>query len=100
MDDYAYAVADPAVYETLDFDTMAVESFDIATTLYDGVFEDEAVPQDYLDKNIPVANARITIGGYRLYYIIDFIFSQDTKTSKAVNEEPSETAERATKFLQ
>ena len=40
-----------------------------------GVYEDEAVPQDYLDLNIPVAERQIVIGGYRLAYIISFIFS-------------------------
>ena len=100
MDDYASVVADRTVFETLDFDAMAVESFEIATTLYDGVYENLAVPQEYLDKNIPVANSRITIGGYRLYYIINFIFSQDTKPVEAVKEEPSETTEQATEFLQ
>ena len=43
MDDYAAVVDDPATYETLDFDAMAVESFNIAVTLYDGVLENEAV---------------------------------------------------------
>ena len=36
--------------------------------------EGEAVPQAYLDKNIPVAYERLIIGGYRLYYTINYIF--------------------------
>lgn len=75
MDTYAYAVKKSSVYETLDFDSMAEESLAIAKTLYDGLNMDEPVPQDYLDKNIPVANERLIIGGYRLYYIINYIFS-------------------------
>ena len=75
MTDYSYAVEDPAVYESLNFDSWALESLAIAETLYDGVTENEPVPQEYLDKNIPVANERLTIGGYRLYYVISFIFS-------------------------
>lgn len=44
MNTRAAAVADPSVYETLDFDMMTQEGYDIAETLYDGVIENEAVP--------------------------------------------------------
>lgn len=88
MTDYAYAVKTKSVYESLDFDAMAEESLAIAETLYDGLTMDEAVPQAYLDKNIPVANERLTIGGYRLYYIVNFMFS------------PAAAPEQATEFLQ
>jgi len=40
----ASAVTDPSVYENTDFMAWASEDFDIAITLYDGVFENEAVP--------------------------------------------------------
>ena len=102
MSEYAQSVQDPSVYETLDFDAMSLESYNVAKTLYDGkyflrifkiarshfhnflgVTENLAVPQAYLDKNIPVARERLNIGGYRLYYTIDFIFGD----SKNVNEE-------------
>ena len=46
-----------------------------------GVYEDLAVPQDYLDKNIPVAENQIVIGGYRLAYVINFIFGDSSITS-------------------
>ncbi len=36
--------------------------------------ENEAVPQAYLDKNVPIAYERLVIGGYRLYYTINYIF--------------------------
>lgn len=74
MEENASAVADPTVYESTDYDAWAQESFDIAITLYDGVIENEAVPQAYLDKYVPVANQRLTVGGYRLFYTIDYIF--------------------------
>ena len=45
------------------------------TQLYDGLTEDEAVPQEYLDKWKPVAYERLILGGYRLYYLVDYIFS-------------------------
>ena len=48
MSEYAYTVKDKSVYESIDYTTFAHESFDIAKTLYAGVIENEAVPQDYL----------------------------------------------------
>ena len=45
---------------------------------YVGVIENEAVPQDYLDTNIPIAEQQIVIGGYRLAYVIDYIFSESS----------------------
>ena len=78
MKTYAYAVDDSSVYESTEYKDFAKESYDIAIQLYDGVTENEAVPQDYIDKWLPVAYERINIGGYRLYYTIDFIFSSDS----------------------
>ena len=75
MSNYAYAVSDSSKYESLDYDAYAQESFNIATQLYDGLTEDEAVPQEYLDKWKPVAYERLILGGYRLYYLVDYIFS-------------------------
>ena len=80
MLNYAYAVSDSSTYESLDYDAYAQESFNIAVQLYDGLTEDAAVPQEYLDKWKPVAYERLILGGYRLYYLIDYIFSD----SKAI----------------
>lgn len=88
MDTYAYAVANTSVYESLDYDAFAHESFDIAITLYDGVYENEAVPQAYLDKNIPIAYSQINKGGYRLFYTIKYIF-EDQATSSFISDEPA-----------
>jgi len=38
MSDYAYAVKDSSVYETLDFDAMSLEGYNIAKTLYEGKY--------------------------------------------------------------
>ena len=84
MDDYAYTVEDPKVYESLDFEAWGEEAYDIAITLYDGVTPDEPVPQAYIDKQLPVANQQLTIGGYRLYYIIDYCFSEGTSETDKV----------------
>ena len=75
MTNYSYAVEDTSLYESLDYDAYAHESFNIATQLYDGLTEDAAVPQEYLDKWKPVAYERLILGGYRLYYLVDYIFS-------------------------
>lgn len=85
-------MSDVTTYESTDFDAYAHESFDIAITLYDGLTEDLAVPQAYLDKWLPVAYQRLTLGGYRLYYIINYIFGD---SSSALTH-----AEIPTEFLQ
>lgn len=94
METYGYAVKDAKKYKTIDYDAMTLESFKIAKTLYTGVTENEKVPQEYLDKNIPLAYERLVLGGYRLYYTIDFIFGsakgteEPTADNEFVNEEP------------
>ena len=80
MDTYSYAVSDPSVYETIDFDAMSHESFNIADQLYDGLTEDAEVPQEYLDKWKPVAYERLMVGGYRLAYLINYIFGDSSKS--------------------
>ena len=99
METYASAVADPSTYESLDYDTFAHESFDISITLYDGVTENEAVPQDYLDKNIPVAYSQILLGGYRLAYTINYIFEDQVATSFD-SDEPIEVKTFEESFMQ
>ena len=74
MDTYGYAISNSSVYETIDYDALSIESYNIAITLYDGVSRNETVAQDYLDQNIPVAYQQLMKGGYRLFYTIDFIF--------------------------
>ncbi len=86
MDTYGYAVSNSSVYETIDYDALSVESYDIAITLYDGVTPNETVPQDYLDQNIPVAYQQIMKGGYRLYYTIDFIFSSASSSPTEIEQ--------------
>jgi len=92
MSTYAYAVKDASVYETIDYVAMSEESYDIAVTLYDGVTENVTVSQDYLDKNIPVAYERLIIGGYRLYYTIDYIFGSSSSIS-SVSSDPIKEAQ-------
>jgi hypothetical protein len=42
--------------------------------MYDGVTENEVVPQEYLDRNIPILEDRITLGGYRLAYLTVYMY--------------------------
>lgn len=49
------------------------------------------MPQAYLDKNTPVAYERLTLGGYRLYYTIDYIFG--SSNSEEVVDETEEIEE-------
>ena len=51
--------------------------------VYDGLTEDAAVPDDYINKWKPVTYKQLVLGGYRLYYAVNFIFGDDS----SVNEE-------------
>jgi hypothetical protein len=42
-----------------------------------GVTEDEVVPQAYIDKNVPVAQNQIVLGGFRLYALMRYIFEAE-----------------------
>ena len=92
---YKYAAKKTGTY-TIDYDMFADESFKIAKTLYDGVTENEAVPQDYLDKNVDVAYERLVLGGYRLYYTITYMFGS---SNNLVNDEEIDEAEDFVKMI-
>jgi hypothetical protein len=76
------SIGDASNYENVDFDTWADESYDIAITLYDGLTagEDEVVPQSYIDEKLPIAESRITLGGYRLAYLMSYIYPDTQQT--------------------
>ena len=63
-----------------------LDSFEIAKTLYDGVTENEAVPQEYIDKNLPIAESQIMKGGYRLAYVLEHVFSESRTDEFVANE--------------
>jgi hypothetical protein len=56
--------------------------FNFHNKFFAGVTENVAVPQAYLDKNIPLARERLNIGGYRLYYILNFIFGSSNDVTE------------------
>ena len=43
MDTYEYAISNSSVYETIDYESMSFESYEIGITLYDGVTYKETV---------------------------------------------------------
>ena len=61
-------------YEIGDESSWAKDSYDIAVTLYDGITENEEVPQSYLDDSIPIAEQQLVKGGYRLGFVLNHIF--------------------------
>ena len=69
------------LYQIGDENSWASDSYTTAKTLYDGVTENEEVPQSYLDKGIPIAEAQIMKGGYRLAFVLDHIFSSSLNSS-------------------
>lgn len=71
----AEAVSDPAVYQSTDIDAWTQESYEISKTLYAGLTEYESVPQSYIDAHLDTAYSQIFIGGYRLAYLLDYIFN-------------------------
>lgn len=70
-------VSKSSVYENLDWDMWSHDSFDIAITLYDGITENEAASQDYLDNGKVIAESQIVLGGFRLAYALNYIFGDE-----------------------
>lgn len=68
------SVQDPTAYENLDVEDWAMESYDIATTLYTGIEQNVALPQWYLDQNLVICHQRVTLGGFRLAYLVEYMF--------------------------
>ena len=73
----SYGSSNPYVYSDTDFDDWSVEAFEVAKGLYDGISENEVVPQSYLDVNIPIAYHQLVLGGYRMFLVFDYIFSNN-----------------------
>ena len=67
-------LASPLTYHNLSVFEWAVESYSIATTIYDGIVQDVALPQWYIDQNIPVSEGRVVLAGHRLAHLIEYMF--------------------------
>jgi len=73
-DDGKAGVKDPAEYENIDVFMWSEESYEIGITKYEGIIPDDVVPQWYLDENLQVCWDRITLGGYRLAHLMEYIY--------------------------
>jgi len=84
--------------------TWAEESYEITSTfVYEGIKEDEELPQKYIDEGKVIAERQLVIAGHRLYnFLVDLDLSKHTNGNKFSNllvEAPAaEAAEVA--FLQ
>lgn len=72
------AVSDPSVYENLNTYNWTYDAYTIGTTKYDGVVNGTRPDDDYIAENIPVAESQIVLAGYRLYWVIQYVFSNST----------------------
>lgn len=63
-------------YETVNYPQFRDESYAIAKDVYTGVTEgsDQVVPQAYIDKFTPIAEQRVVLAAYRLFYVTTLIF--------------------------
>ena len=83
------AVEKKSIYQNLDWDSWAKDSFNIAKTLYSGKFqsdiefdansfigivENDLPPDDYVEDGKLIAESQIMLGGYRLAYTLNYIF--------------------------
>lgn len=78
MQNGASAVVNPSDYKNINVDDWALETYKIGITKYTGIEMDVALPQWYIDENLVVCNQRITLGGYRLAYLTEYIYGKDT----------------------
>jgi hypothetical protein len=67
-------VSDAATYENLDVASWAKESYAIAITAYEGLTENEHIPEWYLKKNLPVTEQRVVLAGHRLAHVMQYIY--------------------------
>ncbi len=75
----ASAVSKASEYQNTDIATWVQQSYDISKTLYDGVVIDTALSQEYINNGLTICNERITLGGYRLVYLTEYIFATDAE---------------------
>lgn len=46
-----------------------------------GIHESQALPQDYIEKNQAAITKQVVVGGYRLAYLIEQIFANQSMDS-------------------
>lgn len=62
------------MWRNTDYNSWSKEGYNIAITKYDGIVPDEALPQWYIDTNLVVTEEQITLAGYRMAYLMEYIF--------------------------
>ena len=70
----AEIVSDASSYENFDYFGWSDESYNIGITKYDGIEQNVALPQWYIDENLPITEQRVVLAGYRLAYLIEYIY--------------------------
>jgi len=72
-----------SAYSPMDFTAWSLQDFEIAKeTCYTGVTENEAVPQSYIDKNLPIAETQLVVGAKRLEALITYMFPAKVTAEK------------------
>lgn len=65
-------------WQNTDVELWAKESYELsANNVYNGIHEGQALPQDYIKKNQAAIQKQIVMGGLRLAYLIESIFSNN-----------------------
>lgn len=77
MSKYKYSLTDKKTIANRDIDGWSLEMFARAKTMYKGATENEPLPQAYIDESVPKVEDDITLGGYRLAYLITYIFDKN-----------------------
>ena len=67
--------------------------------MYDGVTENEEVPDDYVTSSIPIAEAQLIKGGYRLAFVLDYIFSSSNDFDSWLESSDDYLAEQIAEWL-
>lgn len=75
----ASAVTKASEYQNTDIASWVQQSYDISKTLYDGVVINTPLSQEYINNGLTICNERITLGGYRLAYLTEYIFASATE---------------------
>lgn len=88
MTKYKQSITDKDIIN-LDVEGWSREAYDHATTMYKGATENEKLPQSYIDANLPMLEGNITLGGYRLYALISYIY-----TDTVLHSEESDSANK------
>jgi len=62
---------DKSVYLNLDPYSWTQESYELASTVvYNGIKENQALPDSYVEESNAIAEKQVVIGGYRLAYLL------------------------------